>query len=709
MKPKFFMFMVLLTAAGLVLEGCGNPTVPESDIRDVVYRVTVLKTENGTITAAPPEGIQGTEVTLVVNPQPGFTLKSRSLEFGDLTFGNQPGNRQAINELNVPYRFTMQAKNIRVQAVFVPVPAGNYTVTVAPLVHGRINALIQSLTGHQYGAAGTPVNLAISADSGYGLKEGSLKYNGIPITGTAEAPYQFNLPAGHVTVTAEFEKKGAAALLADGKKALQNGSYDFAVSLFEAGWQQDKQNPELVVYSTIGKLGSILANTRVRGELSRIGVSSIPGTIGGLLNRDTGNKTGAWLDVYDGTILPKLGSPSGYPNSFHNYWMNTRTYNNDGTPTMTHLKILLFFNIIGLNAGGNPNAVNMLLDDLLVDLFGDSFEEAAARAALIGYDERFVIDPALLSALAPMGLDKLVQEGDFIGRAELDILISFIRAAKAAVEWLAAYNWEIDTRFIRVDWWETTVEMLNPNYCLNKILYDGYGLIPKFWTAKIADSKLLAQMLPLKNNFLKDRNNGMMSRARSDFSQAVNVLEESVNYLYAPGANVSSKTLEVLDQKYPWLQDFLAELKSAIGGGGDFYFPENRPAGTVWDITAENAKYGFNMNKLFTPGQLAIKKLVSTENNGTSLQFVGFNSGDSLQDSVITGLDQCDEYSDASFEVNLVPIKEVMTVGLEKYQNKEYIHTIFPQMLLDTHYVEPFYEFYNQLSPIPYTKTANDY
>jgi hypothetical protein len=709
MKPKIFMLMVLLTAVCLALAGCGNPTAPESDIRDVVYRVTVLKTENGTITAVPPEGIEGTEVTLVVNPQPGFRLKTKSLEFGDLTFGNQPGNRQAINEWEAPYRFTMQAKNVRVQAVFEPVAPGYYTVTIAPLAHGRINALVQSPTGHQYGTAGTPVNLSITAESGYGLKEGSLKYNGIPVTGTTEVPYQFNLPAGHVTVTAEFETKEPAALLADGKKALQNGSYDFAASLFEAAWQRDKTNPEAVVYSTMSKLGSILANTRVRRELAQIGMSTIPGTISGLLNRNTGIKVGAWLDVYDGITLPKLGSPSGYPNSFHNYWMNTRTYNDDGTPTMTHLKILLFFNIIGLNAGGNANAVNMLLDDLLLDAFGKDFEEAAARTALIDYDERFVIDPALFRALAPMGLDKLIQEGDPVGRAELDILISFIRMIKAAVEWLASYDWEIDTRFIRVDWWETTVEMLNPNYCMNKILYDGYGLIPKFWSAKIADNKLLAQMLPLQNNFLKDRNNGMMFKAKNDFSQAINALKESINYLCSPGANVSSKTLDVLDQKYPWLQDFLAELKDSISSGGNFYLPEHRPTGTVWGITNTNAKYGFNINKLFTPGQLAIKKMVSTENNGTSLQFFGFNTGDSLHGSVITGIEQCDEYADASFEVNLAPIKEVMTKGLEKYQGKEYVHTIFPQMLLDTHYVKPFYEFYNQLSPIPYTKTANDY
>jgi hypothetical protein len=709
MKPKNVTVVAVLAALVLSVSGCDNPTVVEGDVRDVAYRVTVLKTEHGTITPLPPEGIEGTEITLVVNPQPGYTLKSKSLEFGDLTYGNQPGNRQAINEWELPYRFMMPSKNIRIQAVFVPVPAGYYTVTVAPLEHGHINPVIKSPNGYQYGTAGTPVQLVITAENGYGLKDGSLKYNGIPITGTVDAPYQFSLPAGHVTITAEFEKKGAAALLTDGKKALQNESYDFAASLFEAAWQQEKTNPEAAVYSTISKLGSILSGTRVRRELARIGMSSIPGTINGLVNRDTGNTVGAWLDVYDGITLPKLGGPSGYPNGFHNYWMNTRTYNNDGTPTMTHLKILLFFNIIGLNAGGNPQAVNTLLDDLLQDAFGNDFEEAAARTAAISYSDRFVIDPALFRALAPMGLDTFIEEGDTVGRAELDMLISFIRMAKAAVEWLAAYNWEIDTRFIRVDWWETTVEMLNPNYCLNKVLYDGYGLIPKFWTAKLADSKLLAQILPLKNNFLKDRNNGMMPRARQDFARAVAGLEAAVGYYYSPGANVSSKARSVLERDYPWLRDFLAKLTDAINGGGNVYFPETAPSEPAWNITPANAKYGFNLGKVFTPGQFALKNLVSSEDNGTSLRFFGFNAGDSQNGHVITRIEQLDEYDNAAFEVNLAPLKEAVVKGLDRYQDREYIHTIFPEMLIDTHYIEPFYEFYHQLSPIPFTKTANDY
>jgi hypothetical protein len=674
---------------------------PNIDARDVMYQVTVLKTENGTITAVPSQGFEGEEITLWANPRPGYYLQNNSLRFGDLTQGNQQGTNQPIDEKLLPYRFPMPARNIRVRGAFIPVPAGYYTVTVAPSAHGNVRAIIQSEDGIQRGVPGTPVNLIITADSGYGIKEGSLTYNNQPIRGS-----MFVMPAQNVTITAEFEQKDVVHLLIDGKEALVNGNYDFAVDLFEAAYQKDTSNREAVVYSTLGKLGTILKNTRVRRELAQIGMSSMPGSINGLMNGTVGEVSGAWLDIYDGITLPKLGSPSGYPNSFHNYYFYNQTYNLDGTCTMDHLTLLLFFNIISLNAGGYPTRINLLLEDLLTDAFGNDFEEAAKRPASIGYADRFVIDPAMLQALAPMGLDQWFQEGDPIGQAEIDVLISFVRMVKAGVEWLASYNWEIDTSFIKVDWWYTTVDMLNPNYVVNKILYDSYGLVQKFLASKVVDNTLLDKMLPLRNNFLKIRNNGMMTRAKNDFTLAVDTLKEAIDYYYSPGAQISTKALTRLNEKYPWLGKSLTSLKASIVTGGNFYIPKILPQTDSWNISESDAKYGINLGKLFTPGQLALNKLVSTETGGTTLKFFGFNVPE--HGTAITEQSQLNLYENGSFEVNLVPVKEVLVKGLD-YNNKVWIHTIFPQMLLDMHNVKPFYEYYNHLSTVPHTKTPNDY
>jgi hypothetical protein len=694
--------LLLQLVTGLLLIGCANPVDPDIDVREVLYQVTVLKTENGTITAVPGQGFEGEEISLWANPQPGYYLQSNSLRFGDLTQGNQAGTNQPIDEKLLPYRFPMPSRNIRVRGAFVPVPSGYYTVTVIPSAHGNIRAIIQSADGVQRGTPGDTVNIIITADPGYGIKEGSLKYNNSQLINGGS----FSMPPQHVTITAEFEQKDAAHLLADGKEALESGNYDFAVNLFEAAYQREKGSQEAVIYSTLGKLGTILQSPRVRRELAQIGMSSMPGSINGLMNRTTGNVSGAWLDVYDGIILPKLGSPSGYPNSFHNYLIYNQTYNQDGTCTMDHLTLLLFFNIIGLNAGGNPNRINLLLEDLLIDAFGSDFEEAAKRPASMDYTDRFVIAPSMLQALAPMGLDQWFQDGDPIGRAEIDVILSFVRMVKAGVEWLAAYNWEIDTSFIRVDWWYTTVSMLNPNYSVNKILYDSYGLVPKFLAAKVVDNTLMGKMLPLRNNFLKDRNNGMMARAKNDFALAVDTLKAAIDYYYSPGAQVSAKALTKLNDEYPWLRKSLAELKTAIGTGGNFYIPETLPLTDSWIISESDAKYGINLDKLFAPGQLALNKLVSNETGGTTLKFFGFN--DLENGTAITEQSQLSLYENGSFEVNLSPLKAVLVKGLN-YNDKVWIHTLFPSMLLDMHNVKPFYEYYYQLSTVPHTKTPNDY
>lgn len=71
-----------------------------------------------------------------------------------------------------------------------------YTITVAELDGGTITS------SHTKARPGTTVTLNITPDTGKQLKEGSLKFNGTPISGTT-----FSMPAENVTITAEFEDK----------------------------------------------------------------------------------------------------------------------------------------------------------------------------------------------------------------------------------------------------------------------------------------------------------------------------------------------------------------------------------------------------------------------------------------------------------------------------------------------------------------------
>lgn len=78
----------------------------------------------------------------------------------------------------------------------ISVPA--YTVTVAPTQGGTITASAEKAR------PGTVITLSIVPDTGKQLKAGTLKYNGIDISGTT-----FVMPAENVTITAEFEDKPA--------------------------------------------------------------------------------------------------------------------------------------------------------------------------------------------------------------------------------------------------------------------------------------------------------------------------------------------------------------------------------------------------------------------------------------------------------------------------------------------------------------------
>jgi len=78
----------------------------------------------------------------------------------------------------------------------------SFTVTIAELEGGTITA------EPTVARPGTTINLTITPNEGKRLKEGTLKYNGTPITGTS-----FIMPAEDVLVTAEFEDIPAEATL----------------------------------------------------------------------------------------------------------------------------------------------------------------------------------------------------------------------------------------------------------------------------------------------------------------------------------------------------------------------------------------------------------------------------------------------------------------------------------------------------------------
>ena len=99
---KNFVFIVLVI--GFVLFGCDNG----DGTNDKIYTVTIGSLTNGSISANPTSGVEGTEITLTVTPNSGYKLKAGSLKYGAIV----------INEETK--RFNLPAENVTITAEFEP-------------------------------------------------------------------------------------------------------------------------------------------------------------------------------------------------------------------------------------------------------------------------------------------------------------------------------------------------------------------------------------------------------------------------------------------------------------------------------------------------------------------------------------------------------------------------------------------------------------
>jgi hypothetical protein len=684
----------------VLLPACGNPTYPDFEPQDVVYRLTVIQQDHGLVLAKPGEGITGTRVNIAINPDPGYIIKAGSILLGDLI----PNGQNYKMADRPPFEYLIASRNVNVKAEFTPVPAGNFTVHIAPLEHGMIQAV------PQYGPPGAVVQLIITPDSGYALKEGSLKSNGAVVTTDR---YEIRIPANqHAVVSAEFEKTSAAAYITNGKRAIRNDNFNTAMDLFESAYRQSPENNEAILYSSFGKLLSHLVSPRVRPLLARTGFA-VPSSVNYIFVTSTNSTaSGEWLQWYDDRLLPKSDRPSGFTSGFNNFPLQFPAYYKDaeGNDNLRLVQLYTIMNILAINANtdqegmnkkGDPNGCNKYLDDLLKYVFGDDFEEICRRAESLDPNYRLAMDSGIMEKckgfLEIFGLHEAYTGADvYLGRAELEAALSWLRLVKASVEFLSAYDWNIDTSFIKVRYMSMEPEDLETiNGILNQYFFQvEFGLEAKFKTLGFVDAALLTRMLPFRNKLLTERNSGMLSKARADYVKALTTLNESYAYYYRPDAQVASQSKDLLDTKYTWLRDGVDSLLQAVSSGGNFIVPESFPNGGSWADATAGAKYTVNMTKLFTPGQFTLAKLVSSEQNGKAATFFGFNA-DGSGGTVITRQNQIPQYGGIGLEINMTPIKEVFVTGFESYGNgAEWLHTLLPGALLTPENGGKLYEYY---------------
>jgi formylglycine-generating enzyme required for sulfatase activity len=165
---------------------------PLPSAADYTIRVGVM--QHGRVFAKPEFSPAGAEVYLQVIPDPGYILKEKSLKYtgssGEETYITGRGRT-----------FTMPADHITVAAEFEPVPAADdYTVSSENIKNGRIIPL------PGYGKEKTQIYLHVIPDSGYTLKQNTLKIKGASVNRQVDEKSRiFEMPREHVRAAAEFE------------------------------------------------------------------------------------------------------------------------------------------------------------------------------------------------------------------------------------------------------------------------------------------------------------------------------------------------------------------------------------------------------------------------------------------------------------------------------------------------------------------------
>jgi hypothetical protein len=600
-----------------MLSACGQAVSPEQEKIDVVYTASISASEHGTITAIPEQGIEGAEIKFSVNPEPGYKLKVFQVHNQGVSIASGANQTNVNQNVQSIYYHSMPKGGIYVTAEFVPLEGNEQSVSLKSGEHGTLIAVPAS------GLRGTKVRIYNYIEPGYSFKAGYPRLSGASWTEGKEG-YEFTIGGENVELAAEFERPdGADAVLAGARKAIAAEEYDAAFSFYEIAYQADKENPEAIFYSTLGKLLSIGADSKVRVLLRKTGMlTTVPGIINDWLNFETGKSTN-WLTEYtddngDTYKLPRLHPVDGniFPSGFLNYDIYK-----DNIGRRMVFDVLLFWNMIG----NNPAGFNDFLDDALKYVFGADFEEACSRTASWPGGTADAPVELLPAIKAKFNLDAIYGSGTtLVGKAELNVLVSFLRFLKAAVEWAASYDWEMDLTLLRMPIGKEDTFNLLLNRSLTSNLRERINRERKY--------TVLAKYLPLRSRLMKTRNSGMMDKARSDFAKAVNLLNGSFDAFYGH-FSPEAKT------KYRWLTGsggFIGQLKDALDSGGNFYIPEipqykslffvmeNK---TAWDVNAANSRHGVNLGKLFTPGYLAADRLVTVELSGKAPRFFGFNAG----------------------------------------------------------------------------------
>lgn len=249
-------------------------------------------------------------------------------------------------------------------------------------------------------------------------------------------------------------------------------------------------------------------------------------------------------------------------------WLrNSDRYNESlikSTQTSATTSLLLWGNLVECN----PNGANELIDNIL-KIFDGKFENAKRLADSIS-EGNVIVPSKVISAL---GLEEVLGDSSvYVGKAELNVLISSMQILKGTFQWLSSYD-------------------LSANIASAK---DFFGENPDEWGffRKLANT-----------NSLKIRNAGAMETSKKTFIEAIEILENSYNYLVSSASSYPQAAKDEVARYGNVILAAAEDLNKCLKNGGIFYIPNENPFETLnWNASSSGNSFGIDMGKLFTAG-----------------------------------------------------------------------------------------------------------
>ena len=265
------------------------------------------------------------------------------------------------------------------------------------------------------------------------------------------------------------------------------------------------------------------------------------------------------LSDYDSSKFPEFNVPE---------WLkNSDRYNESlikSTQTSATASLLLWGNLVECN----PNGANELIDNIL-KIFDGKFENAKRLADSIS-EGNVIVPSKVISAL---GLEEVLGDSSvYVGKAELNVLISSMQILKGTFQWLSSYD-------------------LSANIASAK---DFFGENPEEWEffRKLANT-----------NSLKVRNAGAMETSKKTFIEAIEILENSYNYLVSSASSYPQAAKDEVARYGNVVLAAAEDLNKCLKNGGIFYIPNENPFETLqWKASSSSNSFGIDMGKLFTAG-----------------------------------------------------------------------------------------------------------